>query len=116
MVTDEQRFPLNIHVFMWDVCVRWQCLLLHLPDDPKQGKSWKDAQSICSSFEGSLVAIEDEIEQGTGKKNKTSTDNYSAVFVDMSDIHHFVSYLQPISPCCSRAALWGCGLASELVT
>uniref|UniRef100_A0A3P8UHD1 Phospholipase A2 receptor 1 n=1 Tax=Cynoglossus semilaevis TaxID=244447 RepID=A0A3P8UHD1_CYNSE len=40
-----------------------KCLLLHLPDDPKQGKSWKDAQSICSSFEGSLVAIEDEIEQ-----------------------------------------------------
>ncbi|KAG7482086.1 hypothetical protein JOB18_012771 [Solea senegalensis] len=40
-----------------------KCLLLHLPDDPKDGKSWKDSQSICSSFEGSLVAIEDEIEQ-----------------------------------------------------
>uniref|UniRef100_A0A672ISJ2 Phospholipase A2 receptor 1 n=1 Tax=Salarias fasciatus TaxID=181472 RepID=A0A672ISJ2_SALFA len=40
-----------------------KCLLLHLPDSPKDGKSWKDAQSICSSFEGSLVAIEDEIEQ-----------------------------------------------------
>ncbi|XP_034536197.1 secretory phospholipase A2 receptor [Notolabrus celidotus] len=40
-----------------------KCLLLHLVDDPKEGKSWKDAQSICSSFEGSLVAIEDEIEQ-----------------------------------------------------
>ncbi|KAM7424371.1 hypothetical protein PAMA_000626 [Pampus argenteus] len=40
-----------------------KCLLLHLPGSPKEGKSWKDAQSICSSFEGSLVAIEDEIEQ-----------------------------------------------------
>ncbi|XP_035008641.1 secretory phospholipase A2 receptor isoform X2 [Hippoglossus stenolepis] len=40
-----------------------KCLLLHLPDSPKDGKSWKDAQSICSSFQGSLVAIEDEIEQ-----------------------------------------------------
>uniref|UniRef100_A0A672YQF8 Phospholipase A2 receptor 1 n=1 Tax=Sphaeramia orbicularis TaxID=375764 RepID=A0A672YQF8_9TELE len=40
-----------------------KCLLLHLPDIPKEGKSWKDAQSICASFEGSLVAIEDEIEQ-----------------------------------------------------
>ncbi|XP_024150676.1 secretory phospholipase A2 receptor [Oryzias melastigma] len=40
-----------------------KCLLLHLPDNPKQGKSWRDAQSICSSFDGSLVAIEDEIEQ-----------------------------------------------------
>ncbi|XP_035538129.1 secretory phospholipase A2 receptor isoform X1 [Morone saxatilis] len=40
-----------------------KCLLLHLPGSPKEEKSWKDAQSICSSFEGSLVAIEDEIEQ-----------------------------------------------------
>ncbi|KAM7405944.1 hypothetical protein PAMP_000354 [Pampus punctatissimus] len=40
-----------------------KCLLLHLPGSPKEGKSWKDAQSICSSFEGSLVTIEDEIEQ-----------------------------------------------------
>uniref|UniRef100_A0A665WS29 Phospholipase A2 receptor 1 n=1 Tax=Echeneis naucrates TaxID=173247 RepID=A0A665WS29_ECHNA len=40
-----------------------KCLLLHLPSSPKEGKSWKDAQSICSSFDGSLVAIEDEIEQ-----------------------------------------------------
>uniref|UniRef100_A0A3P8UC50 Phospholipase A2 receptor 1 n=1 Tax=Amphiprion percula TaxID=161767 RepID=A0A3P8UC50_AMPPE len=40
-----------------------KCLLLHLLGSPKEGKSWTDAQSICSSFEGSLVAIEDEIEQ-----------------------------------------------------
>ncbi|CAK6970766.1 secretory phospholipase A2 receptor [Scomber scombrus] len=40
-----------------------KCLLLHLPGSPEEGKSWKDAESICSSFEGSLVAIEDEIEQ-----------------------------------------------------
>ncbi|XP_077481364.1 secretory phospholipase A2 receptor isoform X2 [Stigmatopora argus] len=40
-----------------------KCLLLHLPDNPKEGKSWNDARSICSSFQGSLVAIEDEIEQ-----------------------------------------------------
>uniref|UniRef100_A0A667XUF8 Phospholipase A2 receptor 1 n=1 Tax=Myripristis murdjan TaxID=586833 RepID=A0A667XUF8_9TELE len=40
-----------------------KCLLLHLPDTPEEGKSWRDAQSICSSFQGTLVAIEDEIEQ-----------------------------------------------------
>uniref|UniRef100_A0A3Q3JVM7 Phospholipase A2 receptor 1 n=1 Tax=Monopterus albus TaxID=43700 RepID=A0A3Q3JVM7_MONAL len=40
-----------------------KCLLLHLPGSAKEGKSWTDAQSICASFEGSLVAIEDEIEQ-----------------------------------------------------
>ncbi|XP_061743297.1 secretory phospholipase A2 receptor isoform X2 [Nerophis ophidion] len=40
-----------------------KCLLLHLPASPKEGKSWKDAQSICSSFQGSLMAIDDEIEQ-----------------------------------------------------
>ncbi|KAM3876716.1 secretory phospholipase A2 receptor [Diretmus argenteus] len=40
-----------------------KCLLLHLPDSREEGKSWRDAQSICSSFQGSLVAIEDEIEQ-----------------------------------------------------
>ncbi|KAM3625162.1 uncharacterized protein V6R79_007800 [Siganus canaliculatus] len=40
-----------------------KCLLLHLPRSPKEGKTWTDAQSICSSFKGSLVAIENEIEQ-----------------------------------------------------
>ncbi|KAJ8003556.1 hypothetical protein DPEC_G00149580 [Dallia pectoralis] len=40
-----------------------KCLLLHLPNSPVEGKSWKDAQSICSSFQGTLVAIGDEIEQ-----------------------------------------------------
>ncbi|XP_075903763.1 secretory phospholipase A2 receptor isoform X2 [Nelusetta ayraudi] len=40
-----------------------KCLLLHLPDSPKEGKTWKDALSICSSFGSSLVTIEDEIEQ-----------------------------------------------------
>ncbi|XP_037549025.1 secretory phospholipase A2 receptor [Nematolebias whitei] len=40
-----------------------KCLLLHLPGTPTEGKSWKDAQSICSSFQGSLVSVEDEIEQ-----------------------------------------------------
>uniref|UniRef100_A0AAY5KK31 Phospholipase A2 receptor 1 n=1 Tax=Esox lucius TaxID=8010 RepID=A0AAY5KK31_ESOLU len=40
-----------------------KCLLLHLPNSPEEGKSWKDAQSICSSFQGTLVAIGDEIEQ-----------------------------------------------------
>ncbi|KAM8876938.1 secretory phospholipase A2 receptor [Synchiropus picturatus] len=40
-----------------------KCLLLHLPGSPKEGKSWRDAQSICSSFGGTLVTIENEIEQ-----------------------------------------------------
>ncbi|XP_072516908.1 secretory phospholipase A2 receptor [Salminus brasiliensis] len=40
-----------------------KCLLLHLPTRPEEGKSWKDAQSICSNFQGTLVAIENEIEQ-----------------------------------------------------
>ncbi|XP_064183474.1 secretory phospholipase A2 receptor [Anguilla rostrata] len=40
-----------------------KCLLLHFPKSPDDGKSWKDAQAICSSFQGSLVAIENEIEQ-----------------------------------------------------
>ncbi|XP_036401571.1 secretory phospholipase A2 receptor [Megalops cyprinoides] len=40
-----------------------KCLLLHLPKHPSNGKTWKDAQAICSSFQGSLVAIENEIEQ-----------------------------------------------------
>lgn len=53
-------------------CTPWQCLLLHLPDSPKEGKTWKDAMSICSSFGSSLVAIEDEIEQGKYKKMQPS--------------------------------------------
>ena len=48
-------------------CPSPQCLLLHLPSSPSEGKSWRDAQFICSSFQGSLVAIEDEIEQGSSQ-------------------------------------------------
>ncbi|XP_016324044.1 secretory phospholipase A2 receptor-like [Sinocyclocheilus anshuiensis] len=40
-----------------------KCLFLHLPTHPEDGKTWQDAQSICSSYQGSLVSIEDEIEQ-----------------------------------------------------
>ncbi|XP_066503060.1 secretory phospholipase A2 receptor [Hoplias malabaricus] len=40
-----------------------KCLLLHLPAHPEEGKSWTDAQSICTNFHGTLVAIENEIEQ-----------------------------------------------------
>lgn len=40
-----------------------KCLLLHLPEVPEDGKTWSDAESICSSFGGTLVAIENEIEQ-----------------------------------------------------
>ncbi|XP_062869501.1 secretory phospholipase A2 receptor [Trichomycterus rosablanca] len=40
-----------------------KCLLLHLPAQPNQGKSWTNAQSICSNFHSMLVTIEDEIEQ-----------------------------------------------------
>lgn len=52
-------------------CVSCQCLLLHLPSSPIEGKTWKDAQSICSSFESSLVIIDSEIEQG--RKSCTTT-------------------------------------------
>uniref|UniRef100_A0A671PQC5 Phospholipase A2 receptor 1 n=1 Tax=Sinocyclocheilus anshuiensis TaxID=1608454 RepID=A0A671PQC5_9TELE len=40
-----------------------QCLFLHFPARPGDGKTWLDARSVCSSYQGSLVSIEDEIEQ-----------------------------------------------------
>ncbi|TRY88119.1 hypothetical protein DNTS_031499 [Danionella cerebrum] len=40
-----------------------KCLFVHLPAHPDEGKSWQEAQSICSSNQGSLVSIGDEIEQ-----------------------------------------------------
>ncbi|XP_056590503.1 secretory phospholipase A2 receptor [Triplophysa dalaica] len=40
-----------------------KCLFLHIPARPEEGKTWQEAQSICSSHQGSLVSIEDEIEQ-----------------------------------------------------
>lgn len=58
-------------------CAPWQCLLLHLPDSPKEGKTWKDALSICSTFGSSLVTIEDEIEQGEHKKNKNKKKTFT---------------------------------------
>ncbi|KAJ8255350.1 hypothetical protein GJAV_G00203870 [Gymnothorax javanicus] len=40
-----------------------KCLLLHFPKSSDNGRSWGDAQATCSSSQGSLVAIENEIEQ-----------------------------------------------------
>ncbi|XP_023658454.2 secretory phospholipase A2 receptor [Paramormyrops kingsleyae] len=40
-----------------------KCLFLHLPKHPEEGKTWQESQTICSSSQGSLVTIEDEIEQ-----------------------------------------------------
>lgn len=76
------------------VCVCWQCLLLHLPGSPKEGKTWKDAQSICSSFESSLVTIDDEIEQGRGKV-KCATSRWLADFTYKPE--HYVCVLLPSS-------------------
>ncbi|RXN22317.1 secretory phospholipase A2 receptor-like protein [Labeo rohita] len=42
---------------------RRKCLFLYLPTRPENGKTWQEAQSICSSYQGTLVSIEDEIEQ-----------------------------------------------------
>ncbi|KAG7275082.1 hypothetical protein CRUP_004848, partial [Coryphaenoides rupestris] len=49
-----------------------KCYLLHLPERPEEGKSWPDASSICSSFQGSLVAIEDPIQQGDSTSTSTT--------------------------------------------
>ncbi|KAK9966427.1 hypothetical protein ABG768_003538 [Culter alburnus] len=40
-----------------------KCLFLHLPARPEEGKTWQEAQTKCLSYQGSLVSIEDEIEQ-----------------------------------------------------
>ncbi|XP_076880752.1 secretory phospholipase A2 receptor isoform X2 [Brachyhypopomus gauderio] len=40
-----------------------KCLLLHLPVRQEEGKTWAEAQSICASSQGTLVSIENEIEQ-----------------------------------------------------
>lgn len=59
-------------------CVHVQCLLLHLPSSPKEGKTWKDAESICSSFESSLVTIDSEIEQG--RKNQIHSQQLNSKY------------------------------------
>lgn len=41
-----------------------QCLFLHLPARPEEGNTWQEAQTKCLSYQGSLVSIEDKIEQG----------------------------------------------------
>lgn len=117
---------LGILICMFCVCgcVCWQCLLLHLPTTPKEGKSWNDAQSICSSFQGSLVAIEDEIEQGRVLVNCTTmrqwfaaqslpekTNSFISTFFFLS-CHHFCSLHHHVSPgkrcrCVDWAARWG---------
>lgn len=40
-----------------------KCLYVYLPDRPEKGKSWQEAQAVCSANQGSLVSIKDEIEQ-----------------------------------------------------
>ncbi|XP_066544721.1 secretory phospholipase A2 receptor isoform X2 [Amia ocellicauda] len=40
-----------------------KCIFLHLPSHSGDGKNWNDAQAMCKSVEGSLVSVENEIEQ-----------------------------------------------------
>ncbi|MGH0159600.1 UNVERIFIED_CONTAM: hypothetical protein FKN15_037755 [Acipenser sinensis] len=40
-----------------------KCFLMHVPNNPQDLKNWNDAQAFCKSHEGSLVSVENEIEQ-----------------------------------------------------
>uniref|UniRef100_A0A8C9SHM3 Phospholipase A2 receptor 1 n=1 Tax=Scleropages formosus TaxID=113540 RepID=A0A8C9SHM3_SCLFO len=66
-----------------------KCILLHLPNCQEERKSWRDAQGICSSFQGSLVAIESEIEQAyiTMLLSGATTD----VWIGLQNEHHWVN-------------------------
>ncbi|XP_006636684.2 secretory phospholipase A2 receptor isoform X1 [Lepisosteus oculatus] len=39
------------------------CILINLPSQSGEGKNWSDAQAACKSLEGSLISIDNEIEQ-----------------------------------------------------
>ncbi|KAM5268278.1 secretory phospholipase A2 receptor isoform 2-T2 [Hipposideros larvatus] len=41
----------------------YKCLLVKIPTDPNDGKNWTSAQSFCVEEGGTLVAIENEVEQ-----------------------------------------------------
>ncbi|XP_035378997.1 secretory phospholipase A2 receptor isoform X1 [Electrophorus electricus] len=41
----------------------YKCLLLHLPAQQEEGKTWVEARSICANLHGTLVSIENGIEQ-----------------------------------------------------
>uniref|UniRef100_A0A8C4MYA7 Phospholipase A2 receptor 1 n=1 Tax=Equus asinus asinus TaxID=83772 RepID=A0A8C4MYA7_EQUAS len=41
----------------------YKCLLLKIPKDPSHGKNWTSAQDLCAEEGGTLVAIENEVEQ-----------------------------------------------------
>lgn len=90
-----------------------QCLFLHLPAHPGDGKSWLDARSICSSYQGSLVSIEDEIEQGK--------DHIFITFIIVSDVSlywHFcvlIFWLKTTSSCFFMVGLRGFGLVHRVV-
>ncbi|KTF73832.1 hypothetical protein cypCar_00043115 [Cyprinus carpio] len=86
------------------------CLFLHLPTRPEDGKTWQHAQSICSFCQGSLVFIEDEIEQDITKRPTQSY--YTASSLDSSDyknhsyhiIHGNLSWYQAQKTCLEKGA------------
>nr|XP_023478757.1 secretory phospholipase A2 receptor isoform X2 [Equus caballus] len=41
----------------------YKCLLVKIPKDPSHGKNWTSAQDLCAEEGGTLVAIENEVEQ-----------------------------------------------------
>uniref|UniRef100_A0A8C5U0H8 Secretory phospholipase A2 receptor n=1 Tax=Malurus cyaneus samueli TaxID=2593467 RepID=A0A8C5U0H8_9PASS len=41
----------------------FKCFLIQIPKDPEHLRSWYSAQEFCSSYDGSLAFLEDELEQ-----------------------------------------------------
>ncbi|XP_054685920.1 secretory phospholipase A2 receptor [Grus americana] len=41
----------------------FKCFLIQIPKDPEHLRNWYSAQEFCSSYDGSLASLEDELEQ-----------------------------------------------------
>lgn len=68
---------------------------MKIPKDPSHGKNWTSAQDLCAEEGGTLVAIENEVEQGRAF-NIQSGKNYH--FYPLFIIQVFIKNLLKIPP------------------
>ncbi|XP_074685054.1 secretory phospholipase A2 receptor isoform X3 [Strix aluco] len=55
----------------------FKCFLIQIPKDPEHLRNWYSAQEFCSSYDGSLASLEDELEQDTSRHVINASEMYS---------------------------------------
>ncbi|KAM6077828.1 secretory phospholipase A2 receptor isoform 1-T1 [Theristicus caerulescens] len=69
----------------------FKCFLIQIPKDPEHLRSWYSAQEFCSSYDGSLASLEDELEQAFITMNLFGRKTSVWIGLDSGDYEKWVN-------------------------